>query len=85
MGKKKTLESYLGDYLVTVKGVIQFKLVNETITSQAYQDYIKSDIKLQYESGVNIARRVILLNAWGIVHSYRSFTSLLTYPDMPYW
>ena len=29
-------------------------LVNETITSKAYQDNIKSDIKLQYESRVNI-------------------------------
>ena len=31
------------------KGVSQLKLVNETITSKAYQDNIKSDIKLQYE------------------------------------
>ena len=32
------------------------KLVNETITSQAYQDNIKSDIKLLYESCVNILK-----------------------------
>ena len=43
-----------GYYLVTFKGVSQLKLVNETITSKAYQDNIKSDIKLQYESRVNI-------------------------------
>ena len=46
---KNPLESYWGDYLVTFKGVFQLKLVNETITSKAYQDNIKSDIKLQYE------------------------------------
>ena len=34
---------------MTFKGVSQLKLVNETITSKAYQDSIKSDIKLQYE------------------------------------
>ena len=33
------------------------KLVNETITSKAYQYNIKSDIKLQYESRVNILKR----------------------------
>ena len=57
MGKKATLESYWGDYLVTFKGVIQLKIVNETITSKAYQDNIKSFIKLQYESRVNILKR----------------------------
>ena len=31
------------------KHVNQLKLVNETITCKAYQDYIKSDIKLRYE------------------------------------
>ena len=36
---------------------IQLKLVNETITSKAYQDNIKSDIKFQYESRVNILKR----------------------------
>ena len=35
-------------------GVSQLKFVNETITSKAYQDSIKSDIKHQYESRVNI-------------------------------
>ena len=30
-------------------GVSQLKLVNETITSKAYQDDIKRDIKVQYE------------------------------------
>ena len=39
------------------KGVIQLQLVNETITSKACQDNIKSDIKLQYESRVNILKR----------------------------
>ena len=39
------------------KGVIQLKFVNETITSKAYQDNIKNDIKLQYESRVNILKR----------------------------
>ena len=53
---KNPLESYWGDYLVTFKGVSQLKLVNETITSKAYQDNIKSDIKLQYESRVNILK-----------------------------
>ena len=53
---KKTLESYWGDYLVTFKGVMQLKIVNETITSKAYQDNIKNDIKLQYESRLNILR-----------------------------
>ena len=38
-----------GGDLVTFNGVSQLKLVNETITSKAYQDNIKSDIKLQYE------------------------------------
>ena len=42
---KNPLESYWGDYLVIFKGVSQLSLVNETITSKAYQDYIKSDIK----------------------------------------
>ena len=41
---KETLESYWWDYLVAFKGVIQLKIVNETITSKAYQDNIKSDI-----------------------------------------
>ena len=54
---KNPLESYWGDYLVTFKGVIQLKLVNETITNKAYQDKIKSDIKLQYESRANILKR----------------------------
>ena len=39
------------------KGAIQLKLGMETITSKAYQDNIKSDIKLQYESRVNILQR----------------------------
>ena len=51
---KILLESYWGYYLVTFKGVSKLKLVNETITSKAYQDNIKSDIELQYESHVNI-------------------------------
>ena len=38
------IETYWGDYLVTFKGVSQLKLVSETITSNAYQDNIKSDI-----------------------------------------
>ena len=42
------------DYLVTFKGISQLKLVNETTTCKAYQDNIKSDIKLQYISRVNI-------------------------------
>ena len=46
---KNPLESYWRDYLVTFEGVSQLKLANETITSKAYQDDIKSDIKLQYE------------------------------------
>ena len=54
---KKPLKSYWGDYLVTFKGVIQLKLVNETITSKAYQDNIKGDIKFQYESRLNILKR----------------------------
>ena len=54
---KNPLESYLGYYLVTFKGVIQLKLVNETITSKAYQDNIKSIIKRQYESWLNILKR----------------------------
>ena len=49
---KNPLVSYWGDYLVTFKGVSRLKLVNETITSKAYQDNIKSDIKLQYECTV---------------------------------
>ena len=36
--------------------VSQLRLVNETITSKAYQDNIKSDIGLQYESPVNILK-----------------------------
>ena len=63
---KNPLESYWEDYLVTFKGVSQLKLVNETITSKAYQNNIKSDIKLQYESQVNILKS--LFNACGIVH-----------------
>ena len=63
---KNPLESYWEDYLVAFKGVSQLKLVNETITSKAYQNNIKSDIKLQYVSRVNILKS--LLNAWGIVH-----------------
>ena len=43
-----------GYYLVTFKGVSQLKLVDETITSKAYQDNIKSDKKLQYNSRVII-------------------------------
>ena len=54
---KIQLEWYWGDYLVTFKGVVQLKLVNETITRKAYHDDIKSDIKLQYESRVNILKR----------------------------
>ena len=46
---KKTQESYEGEYLVTFKGVSQLKLVNKTTTSKAYQDNIKSEIKLQYQ------------------------------------
>ena len=46
-------------YLVTFKGVIQLKLVNETITSKAYQDNIKSDLKRKYESCVNILKRYL--------------------------
>ena len=46
---KNALESYRGDYFVAFKEVSQLKLVNETITSKAYQDNIKSDIKLEYE------------------------------------
>ena len=42
--------------LVTFKGFSQLKLVNETITSKAYQDNTKNDIKLQYESRVNILK-----------------------------
>ena len=53
---KIPLESYLGDYLLTFKGVSQLKRVNETITSKAYQDNIKRDIKLQYESRFNILK-----------------------------
>ena len=53
---KIPLESYWGDYLVTFKGVSQLKLVNKTITSKAYQDNIKSDMKLQYEPRVNILK-----------------------------
>ena len=53
---KNPLESYWGDYLVTFKGVSQLKLFNETITSKAYQDVIKSDIKLQYESRLNVLK-----------------------------
>ena len=53
---KNPLESYWGDYLLTFKGVYQLKHVNETITSKAYQDNIRSDIKLQYESRVNILK-----------------------------
>ena len=49
---KNPLEPYWGDYLVTFNGVSQLKLVNETITSKAYQDNIKSDIKLQYECNI---------------------------------
>ena len=45
MGKNPQ-ESYWGDYLVTFKGVIQLKLVNEMIISKAYQENIKRDIKL---------------------------------------
>ena len=72
---KNPLETYWGDYLVTFSGVSQLKLVNETITSKAYQKNIKSIVKLQYESHVNILKS--LLNAWGIVHSYWSFIELL--------
>ena len=46
---KNPLESYWGNYIITFKGVSQLKLVNETITSKAYQDNIKSDVKLQYD------------------------------------
>ena len=46
---KDPLESHWGDYLVAFKGVSQLKHVNETITSKAYQDNIKSDLKLKYE------------------------------------
>ena len=72
---KNPLESYWRDYLVTLNGVSQLKLVNDTITSKAYQKNIKSDIKLRYESRVNILKS--LLNAWGIVHSYLSFIAIL--------
>ena len=54
---KNPLESYWGDYPVTFKVVIQLKRVNATITSKAYQDNIKSNIKLQYKSRVNILKR----------------------------
>ena len=50
------MESYWGENLATFKGVSQLKLVNETITSVAYQDNIKRDIRLQYESHVNILK-----------------------------
>ena len=52
---KTPLESYWEDYLERIKGVSQLKLVNETITSKAYQDNIKSDIKLQYECTMPLA------------------------------
>ena len=54
---KNPLESYWGDYFVTFKGAIQLKLVNVTITSKAYQENIKSDIKLKYKLRVNILKR----------------------------
>ena len=41
---------------MSFKGVSQLELVNETITSKAYQDNIISDIKLQYESRMNILK-----------------------------
>ena len=44
---KTPLESYWGDYLETFKGVSQLKLVNETITSKAYQDNINRNVKLK--------------------------------------
>ena len=56
-GKKKNTGVVLRGLSLNFKGVIQLKIVNETITSKAYQDNIKSDIKLQYESRVNILKR----------------------------
>ena len=90
---KKPLESYWRDYLVTFKGVIQLKPVNETITSKAYQDDIKSDIKLQYESHVNhmwIFKEILqgALSCWMLgvkcIH-IRVLHRYWYYPDMPYW
>ena len=43
------LEPSWGEVLIFFKGVSQLKLVNETITSKANQDDIKSDINLQNE------------------------------------
>ena len=72
------LESYRGDYLVTLKGVSELKLVYETNTSKAYQDNIKSDIKLQYESRVNILKsyckmRYLVECLWGGGGGYSAF------------
>ena len=44
---------------------MQLKFVNETITSKAYQDNIKSVIKLQYESQVNIFKVRYLVECLG--------------------
>ena len=82
---KKTLKSYWGDYLVNFKGVSQLKLVNETITSKAYQDNIKSDIKLQYECTIpqafnkitHLAIALLNIKAWFILEFYITFDIIL--------
>ena len=82
---KNPLESYWGDYLVTFKGVSQLKLVNETITSNAYQDNTKSDIKLQYECTLpqtfykitHLAIALYNIHVWFILELYIAFDIIL--------
>ena len=51
------IRKYHNHKLQTTPWHRDIKPVNETITSKAYQDNIKSDIKLQYESRMNILKR----------------------------
>ena len=53
--------------------LIQLKLVNETITSKACQDNIKSDIKIQYESRVNILKGYCKVRYLAECLGYRAF------------